>query len=160
MHYRHIYRYNLTVLGVGEIRVLTLSSLNLPLSSSSTTSRELLSQLSSGWRWLEEGGKWKKIMLSVNTSMKIYLLKPLHVVAGKFVFRDAIYFYDTSWGLNPLTAKLFNWNFHPLEVVSRWRDPQLQVSDNYSDLTRWRSTFFKSWLMSLFQMLVDVTFYL
>ena len=37
---------------------------------------------------------------------------------------------------NPLTAKLFNLNFHPLEVVSRWRDPQLQVSENYSDLTK------------------------
>ena len=36
--------------------------------------------------------------------------------------------------LNPLTAKLFNLNFHPLEVVSR--DPQLQVSENYSDLTK------------------------
>ena len=35
--------------------VLTLSSLNLPLSSSSTTSRELLSQFStcSGWRWFD-----------------------------------------------------------------------------------------------------------
>ena len=30
---------------------------------------------------------------------------------------------------NPLTAKLFNLNFHLL--VSRWRDPQLQVSENY-----------------------------
>ena len=37
--------------------------------------------------------------------------------------------------LIPLTAKLLNLNFHPLEVVSRWRDPQLQVSENYSDLT-------------------------
>ena len=36
---------------------------------------------------------------------------------------------------NPLTAKLINLNFHPLEVMSRWRDPQLQVSENYSDLT-------------------------
>ena len=35
--------------------------------------------------------------------------------------------------------------------MSRWRDPQLQVSENYSDLTKWRSTNFKScWLMSLF----------
>ena len=33
--------------------------------------------------------------------------------------------------INPLSAKLFNLNFHPLEVVSRWRDPQLQVSQNY-----------------------------
>ena len=46
--------------------------------------------------------------------------------------------------INPLTAKLLNLNFHPLEVVSRWRDPQLQVSENYSDLTKWRSTLFKS----------------
>ena len=52
---------------------------------------------------------------------------------------------------NTLAAKLFNFNFHPLEVVSRWRDPQLQVSENYSDLTKWRSTNFKScWLMSHF----------
>ena len=49
--------------------------------------------------------------------------------------------------LNPLAAKLFNLNFHPLEVVSR--DPQLQVSENYSDLTKWWSTLFKyCWLMS------------
>ena len=34
--------------------------------------------------------------------------------------------------INP--AKLLNLNFHPLEVVSRWRDPQLQVSENYLDL--------------------------
>ena len=53
------------------------------------------------------------------------------------------------WLINPLTAKLFNLNFHPLEIVSRWRDPQLQVSENYSDLTKWRSTVFKScWFMS------------
>ena len=53
--------------------------------------------------------------------------------------------------INPLTAKLFNLNFHSLEVVSRWRDPQLQVSENYSYLTKWRSTVFKScWLMSHF----------
>ena len=53
--------------------------------------------------------------------------------------------------INPLTAKLFNLDFHPLEVVSRWRDPQLQVSENYSDLTKWGPTVFKScWLMSHF----------
>ena len=36
----------------------------------------------------------------------------------------------SALSVNPLTAKLFNWNFHPLEIVSRWRDPQLQVSEN------------------------------
>ena len=34
----------------------------------------------------------------------------------------------TTSYLNPLTAILCNLNFHPLEVVSRWRDPQLQVN--------------------------------
>ena len=59
------------------------------------------------------------------------------------------YWYTLAF--NPLTAKIFSLNFHPLEVVSRWRDPQLQVSENYSDLTKWRSTVLKyCWLMSYF----------
>ena len=32
------------------------------------------------------------------------------------------------------TAKLFNCNFHSLEVVSRLRDQQLKMSENYSGL--------------------------
>ena len=36
---------------------------------------------------------------------------------------------------NLLTSKLFNLNLYPLEVVSRSRDPQRQVSEKYSDLT-------------------------
>ena len=35
-----------------------------------------------------------------------------------------------------LECLLFNLNFHPLEAVSRWRDSQLQVSENYLDLTK------------------------
>ena len=31
---------------------------------------------------------------------------------------------------NPYPAKLIYFNFHPLEVVSRYRDPQLQVDEN------------------------------
>ena len=60
-------------------------------------------------------------------------------------------FTDYKHKFNPLTAKLFNLNSPPIEGVSRWRDPQLQVSENYSDLTKWRLTLFKScWLMSHF----------
>ena len=52
---------------------------------------------------------------------------------------------------SPLTVKFFNLNFHPLEVLSRWRDPQLQVGGNYSYLTKLTSTVFKyCWLMSHF----------
>ena len=50
---------------------------------------------------------------------------------------------------NLLTAKLFNLNFHPLEVVSRRRDPQLRVGEKYSDLPKWRSTLFKSHILPL-----------
>ena len=32
---------------------------------------------------------------------------------------------------NPQSATLYNLNFHPLEVVSRYREPQLQVGENY-----------------------------
>ena len=60
----------------------------------------------------------------------------------RFVF---VLQYLRLWSnIDLLTAELFNWNFHPLEVVSRSRDPQLQLSENYSDLRQWRSTIFKS----------------
>ena len=50
--------------------------------------------------------------------------------------------------VNLLTAELFNCDFHPLEIVSCLRDPQLQVTENYLDLTKWRL------------LLIEVTFYL
>ena len=60
-------------------------------------------------------------------------------------------YYMATFVIIPLTAKFFNCNFHTLEAVSRWRDSQLKVSANYSDLTEWRSTIFKyCWLMSRF----------
>ena len=37
------------------------------------------------------------------------------------------------------TGKLNNLNFHPLEVVSRYRDPQPQVGENYSYLVNLRT---------------------
>ena len=53
------------------------------------------------------------------------------------------YVWWTAWWRNHLN------NFHPLKVVSRWRDSQLQGGENYLDLTKWRSIIFKScWSMS------------
>ena len=40
--------------------------------------------------------------------------------------------------LKGLTVKLFNLKFHPLKVVPRWRDSQLQVTEIYSDLKKLR----------------------
>ena len=57
---------------------------------------------------------------------------------------------------NPLAATLFNWNFHPLEFVSRWRDPQLQVSENYSDFTKKEVTYFQILLIDL--IFIDLIF--
>ena len=36
---------------------------------------------------------------------------------------------------NPYPAKLIYLNFQPLEVVSRYRDPQTQVVENYQTFT-------------------------
>ena len=44
---------------------------------------------------------------------------------------------------NSLTAILFNLNFHSLEVVDRVSETQLQVGENYSYLTKWKSSVFK-----------------
>ena len=48
------------------------------------------------------------------------------------------------WYHNIFNAKLNNLNFHPLESVSHYRDPQLQVSDNYLDLFNYRPNICKS----------------
>ena len=39
---------------------------------------------------------------------------------------------------NPSGTDLFNLNFQSLEIVSRYRDPQLQVTENLGDL--WNSS--------------------
>ena len=45
---------------------------------------------------------------------------------------------------NPLPAKSSYINFHPPEVVSRHRDPQLQVGEKYSYLFNLRPNICKS----------------
>ena len=40
--------------------------------------------------------------------------------------------YIVYWSSNnPYPAKVIYFNFQPLEVVRRYRDPQLQVAENY-----------------------------
>ena len=41
-------------------------------------------------------------------------------------------------------AKLIYFNFQPLEVVSRHRNPQLQLAENYSYLLNLRQNVYKS----------------
>ena len=47
-----------------------------------------------------------------------------------------------------LLANLSYSNFHSLEVVSRYRDPQLQVRENYSHLFDLRPNICKSWCLN------------
>ena len=84
--------------------ILTLSSLNLPLSSSSITSRELLSQFPtcSGWRWLEVGEKLRKLPCIVKSFMDVFFPKPLSFSKIKSFFRYVKWCFDASWGLEGL----------------------------------------------------------
>ena len=50
--------------------------------------------------------------------------------------------------INPYPAKLNYLNFQTLEVVSRYRDPQLQVVENYSYLFNLRRNIYKSWYIN------------
>ena len=43
--------------------------------------------------------------------------------------------------INYYPAKLINLNFHPLEVVFRYRDPQLQVGENKPYFLIWDQLF-------------------
>ena len=55
-------------------------------------------------------------------------LNPLNTGPGYIVFFFIFLFaHKTPAFKHAIDAKLFNLNFHPLEVVSRYRDPQLQV---------------------------------
>ena len=48
----------------------------------------------------------------------------------------------TNVTFEPYPSKSIYFNFHPLEVVSRYRDPQLQVGENYAYFFLiWEQTF-------------------
>ena len=49
--------------------------------------------------------------------------------------------------VNPYPAKLIYLNFQPLEVVHRYRNPQLQVAENYSYLFNLKTNIDKSWCL-------------
>ena len=57
------------------------------------------------------------------------------------------YKYFSTLRANPFIAKLFNLNFHSLEVVSRWRDPQLP--------SEWKLYRFDKMAVNCFQNLAD-----
>ena len=66
----------------------------------------------------------KSLIAVVPSAKRVISAFYKHVLS--FLFYARIY---ATRSLNPLTAKLFNLNFHSLEILPRWRD--LQVSENY-----------------------------
>ena len=50
--------------------------------------------------------------------------------------------------VNPYPAKLIHLNFQPLEVVSRYRDTQFQVAENYSYLFNLSTNICQSWCLN------------
>ena len=87
---------------------------------------------------------------SILYSIIMIIISKLHV--GKVVYKsDGGYWVINNDGrsINPQSGKLNNLNFRPLEVVSRYREPQLQVDENYSCLFNFRSIICKSWCLSI-----------
>ena len=56
---------------------------------------------------------------------------------------------STKTRVNP-TAKMPNLNFCLLEVVSHWREPQLQVDEKYLSLFYLRQNICKSWFLNTY----------
>ena len=50
--------------------------------------------------------------------------------------------------VNPYAPKSIYLNFHPLEVVSHYRDPQLQVGEIYSYLFNLKPSIYTSWCLN------------
>ena len=63
---------------------------------------------------------------------------------GTLIARERYVFDICFGGVNHCSAKLIYLNVYHLEVVSRYRDPQLQVRENYSYLLNSRSLLCKS----------------
>ena len=79
-------------------------SLNLQLSSSSITNRELLSHFSTcrGWRWLEVGGKLQNILL---------LLKQFHEkIISKILFGNVKWCFYVNIGIST-RVRWWQWHF-------------------------------------------------
>ena len=103
---------------------LNLSSLNLLLSSSSTTSRELLSQFStcSGWKMTLKCVKNCQVGLLVSQSHGNFHSKTPSCEKIKAVFRDVKWCFNASWGLKGLECR--NCHFVKFQIRpanARWR---------------------------------------
>ena len=83
---------------------------------------------------------WSCVSLPRSTDSKITVIS-----------KNKIILYNNQFHrFNPYPAKLNYLNFQPLEVVPRYRDAQLQVSENYSYLFNLTPNIFKSWCLNTY----------
>ena len=67
--------------------------------------------------------------------------------------------YTVIWDGHPvIIEKLFNWIFQPHEIVSHWRDPQLQVSEIIQIWQNRGQTILKSYLADWFHVVQKLVF--
>ena len=82
----------------------------------------------------------------------------LFVISIFIILQQFNYAYNKFWSqrvhvftsqalFNPYPAELNNLNFHPLEVVSRYRDLQLQVAEHYWYLFNLTPNIWKCWCL-------------
>ena len=84
-----------------------------------------------------------QVRTAVTTAMHTCKLNGGNLLSSNRIIYNSdtveVYFFATKYvnkdnclRINPYHAKLFYFNFQPLQVVSRYRDPQPQVVENYS----------------------------
>ena len=87
----------------------------------------------------------------IELSDQLSISQTLFSVAYYFKSSVKQYIYSPSSEITMTRVKLAELMFeifHSLEVVSRYRDPQLQVCENYYYLFNLRSKIYKSWCLS------------
>ena len=72
-------------------------------------------------------------MLRVDNEWEVYTSS-----RKKHAFLSLDESFVVKFRISPLVVMLSNSSFHPLEDVSRYRDPQLQVGENYSYVFNFR----------------------
>ena len=84
---------------------------------------------------------------SMKSGIVYSIICPEHNIQSVYVqLVDVNAYHMLAWcssivNINPCPAELNNLYFHPLEVVSRYHDPQPQVGKNYSYVFNLRQTF-------------------
>ena len=80
---------------------------------------------------------WKRVLSMVHTGYSL-VIKILFKIEWIINLCRVGQFLGRHLAFNPFPAELSYLNFHPLQVVSRYRDPQLQAGENYVYLLNFR----------------------